>query len=281
VSLFNFEHSYRDGFHQYVTAGEVALDAVWPGLWEMQYPSDASLNPFLRFGINNGDGERLAVWRALSWAASAGLERFVIPNYYGDDSATALGIDPRTVDHVDWDYDIDVADPDAAFGDADRGFVKARHVVPLRPEPTSWERSTSGKARVIPLGRLSQLLALGPVVSEATSHITLFGLAAADRLPDLLQVLRGRRKPELADVLDVAKVMVDTAIDHDGFGRSYLVIRSKTELEKLDAIVAGFEQRFEAFSVRSSSINSFEDFGAAVETLLDVGSQPRAGGFDQ
>lgn len=267
-TVFNFEHSYRDGIHHYATAGQVALDAIWPGLWEMEYPGDRTLNPYLRFGINNGDGERLAVWRALSWAVTAGLERYAIPNYYGDDAVQTLGFDPSSVDHVDWDYDIDVSAPEATFQEADRGFVRACHVVPLRPDPTDWERATSGKARLVPVGRLEELLALGRVVSEATSHITLFGLESTDRLPDLLEVLRSRRPPTVAKVLGVADVVVDTAIEHDGVGRSYLVVRSKREIHEFENMVHSFEQRFQTYVERSSELESFDEFAAAIGDLL-------------
>lgn len=276
MTLFDFQHTEQDGFHQYATSGQVALDAIWPGLWEMRYPHDRMLNPYLRFGINNGDGERLAVWRALSWAVMVGLDRYAIPNYYGDDAATALDLDLRTVEHVDWDYDIDVAEPDAAFEQADRGFVKARHVVPLRPKPTEWECATSAKARLIPLIRLDQLLLLGPVVSEATSHITLFGLSAVDRLPPLLTVLRSRLRPKVAKVLDIADVIVETAIDHDGLGKSYLVVRSRAEIGDFEAIVNGFERRFKEYSDRSARMTSFEEFILAIEKLLDARTEPSA-----
>ncbi len=268
MTLFDFEHTQRDDFHQYATSGQVAFDAVWPGLWELEYPDDLKLNPFLRFGINNGDGEPLAVWRALSWAVTADLVCHAVPNYYGDEAALALGIDPNAVDHVDWDYEIDVAAPEATFEEADRGYVRARHVVPLRPEPTEWERTTRSKARLLPLIRLDELLSLGPVVSEATSHITLFGLSAADRLPQLLAALRTRRRPKVAKVLDVADVIVEMAVDHDGFGRSYLVVRSRRELDHFDGLVQGFEKRFEDYRIRCSGLASFEDFATAIGELL-------------
>ncbi len=68
--LFDFRHTADAGVHTYSCSASVTLEAVWPGLWEQEYPRDSNLNPYLRFGINNGDGEPQAVWRAFAWAST-------------------------------------------------------------------------------------------------------------------------------------------------------------------------------------------------------------------
>ena len=265
--LFDFRHTADAGVHTYACSASVALEAVWPGLWEQEYPRDSNLNPYLRFGINNGDGEPQAVWRAFAWAITNGTTRFAIPNYYGDDPANALGLDLAAVDLVDWEYDVDVGDPNATFATADRGFVHARHVVPLRPEPTEWERSTRSKARVLPLRSLADLHQLARATSEATSEITIFGLLHSDRYGALLDTLRGSARPRLSDVIEPGDVLVDLAVEHDGFGMSHLSVRSRTPLTAIHDIAAHFDRSFERYVTQVEAVGGFDEFAESIEAL--------------
>ncbi len=265
--LLDLRHTVDAGIHTYSCSAIMALEAVWPGLWEQEYPQDKNLNPYLRFGINNGGGEPQAVWRAFAWAITAGTSRHAIPNYYGDDAARALDLDPRAVDLVDWDYDVDVADPEASFETADRGLVRARHVVPLRPAPSEWERSTSANARLLPLQSLADLHQLARVTSEATSEITIFGLAGPERYDALLSVLQSRERPSLSDVTELSDVIVDIAVEHDGFGRSHLSVRSTKPLLAIHDVAAHFSRSFERYVEGIGKIQTFSDFAEAVGDL--------------
>ncbi len=267
VRLFNFLHSVDAGIHTYSSSAALALEAVWPGLWEQAYPEAQNLNPYLRFGINNGDGEPLAVWRAFAWAVTNGTARYAIPNYYGDDSARALGFDSGAVDLVDWEYDVDVADADAAFEMADRGFVRARHVVPGRPPPSEWDRSTRSKARLLPLRAMGDLHQLARVTSEATSEITIFGLAGPDRYAALLHILRSPERPSLLDVLKPGDLLVDLAVEHDGFGRSHMSVRSTEPLKEIDNLAAHFSRSFARYVEGIGQVETFKEFAEAVEDL--------------
>ncbi len=265
--LFDFRHTADAGVHTYSCSASVTLEAMWPGLWEQEYPGDTDLNPYLRFGINNGDGEPQAVWRAFAWAITNGTSRFAIPNYYGDVSAKALGHDPEAVDLVDWEYDVDVGDPSATFASADRGFVHARHVVPLQPEPTEWESSTRSKARVLPLRSLADLHQLARSTSEATSEITIFGLVQRDRHGALLDTLRGSTRPRLSDVIEPGDVLVDIALDHDGFGMSHLSVRSRTPLTTIHDVAAHFDRALERYVATVKRISGFNEFAESIEDL--------------
>jgi len=265
--LLDLRHTLDAGIHTYSCSADLALDAVWPGLWEQAYPEDEDLNPWLRFGINNGDGEPGAVWRSFAWAITSGTTRYLVPNYYGDASARALGLDPGAVDLVDWEYDVDVAQPAASFEVADRGFVRARHVVPIRPKPSKWERSTRDKARLFPVEALSDLHRIAPVVSEATSEITIFALAGPDRHDALLRTLRGSTRPTLSAVLGPGDVLVDIAIEHDGFGRSHLSARSAEPLAAINELAAHYGRSFQRYVECIETIETFSEFVEAVEQL--------------
>ncbi|MDF1598063.1 MAG: hypothetical protein P1T08_18480 [Acidimicrobiia bacterium] len=264
--FLDFGHEQSGDLHTYHCAVELAGDVLWPGLYEV-YSEDRLQSPYFRFAINNNDGEALAVWRALAWAVTAGRSRFAIPCYYRDDAARLLSIEPADIVMIDWEYDVE-AEP-GSLSDVDRGFVPARSVVPIRPEPTSWERAHRAKAGFFELRNSSDLIALALAVGgDASSEITIFGLAGEDRPTRLVERLRGETRPRLQEILDSGDVIVDLAVDHDGYGRSHMSIRACEPLPEVEILTGHYRQAFHRYREAVSNIDDFEQFAMAIDQLL-------------
>ncbi len=269
--IFRFRRLPDDPLATYVMS-EVNLPApVWPGLWQGDYPDDPVLSPFLRYGVNNVDGEALAVWRALAWALTEGTQRWAIPTFDRDAAAEGLGVAREEVTMVSWEYKVDTAV--AEFPGADRGFVPARSCVPV--ESDRWQRRHRHHAGLFALHDFADLTALELAVQfDSESEITLFGLAAGRTGADLAAGLDGPRPPRLADVLRPGDVFVDLTVFRDRFGdlddpTSHLTVRSTEPLdERLAELVDHYHAAFGSYVRGVDQIHTFEDFGAAMDELL-------------
>ena len=244
---------------------------LWPGLWELDYPEDKTLSPYLRFGINNGDGEHLAVWRAAAWAMVRNLSVCCIPMYYRDDAASMLSVSPERIRFIDWEYEVDNEKP--TLDTADEGFVPGRSCVPIRPQPTEYERSNAGRAGLFDIYSFDELTLIElAVAGDATSEIALFGLAGERRRSELLDALRGTRRPVLNDVLGPNERFVDLSVVRDRFGglTSYFIVRSfdPNIHDVVRSVAAHFDAAWEQYVAEVSTITTFEDFGAAMGRLL-------------
>ncbi|MEU5941841.1 hypothetical protein ABZ807_22255 [Micromonospora sp. NPDC047548] len=269
--FLRFEHQHRDGLHTYVIrADEADLPGpAWSGLWEQNYPEDPDINPWQRHGINNNDGEALAVWRALAWALTAGRSRFAIPTYYRDQAAQCLSVDRQTVQLVRWEYEVDVEQPECLS--ADVGFVPARACVSLWPAPDLWERRHAEFAGLFGLDSFRDFTNLDlAVAGDASSELTLFALSDPARAGFLAASLNQADRPYLADILQPGDIFVDLAVMHDlGIGASsYLTVKTSEATEKVGHLADHFSRSFRRYLDRVGQIRTFEEFHAAIDDLL-------------
>ncbi len=247
-------------------------EPLWRGLWELDYPTDRALNPYLRFGINNGDGEHLAVWRAAAWAMLSDLTVSCIPMYYRDRAATTLGISPTDVVLIDWEYDLDTEAPD--FESADRGFVRGRSCVPIRPEPSAFEKANAGRAGLFSLRSFDDLTAVELAVGgDANSEIALFGLRSDEqRRHDLTVGLRSHERPVLETLLLPDEWFIDLSVVRDRFlgTFSHFVVRSSAPdlPDRLTRITNHYDEAWRRYEERVPSIDDFVQFTEAIEALL-------------
>ncbi len=273
ATFLQFYHEYRDGLHSYIASAndEDLPPPAWPGLWEEQYPAERVDNPYHRWGINNSDGEALAVWRALAWALTGGRRRFAIPTYYRDEAAALLGLDRAATQLIRWEYQIDVEQSE--WSDADKGFVPGRACVPIRPEPDPWQRAHRGFAGLFRLTAFEQLTALDQVVGfDASSEITLFGVTdTPERAGSLAAALNSIDRPTLTELLLPGEVFVDLAMVRDrGIGwTSYFAVQTTEPTDDVDRKAQHYRERFGRYHDQLSTIRTFEDFHVAIEQLLD------------
>lgn len=243
--------------------------STWTGLWEMEYPNDPTLSPFLRFGINNVDGEGFAVWRAAAFALCEGLERIVIPAYYRDEAAAQLGVKRESVELIRWEYEVDNDQP--AIARADKGFVAARSCVPMRPAPDAFERSNAALAGAFRISTLEQFDAVDVAVSgDASSEVTILGLDGPDRVAEVLAGLRQRRRPKLHKLLEPGEVFVDVSIVRDRFlgQTSYLIVKAHDDRsEQIRSVAAYYNDAWNSYLQRVDDITTFEEFASAIEQL--------------
>ncbi|WP_432049892.1 hypothetical protein [Verrucosispora sp. NA02020] len=269
--FLRFAHERRDGLHCYVARADEAdmPGPMWPGLWEQDYPDDADLNPWCRYAINNGDGEALAVWRALTWELTAGRSRFVIPAYYRDEAAQLRSVSREAVRLVRWEYEVDVEQSE--WLSADVGFVPARACVPLRPAPGLWQREHAGFAGLFTLASFRHLTDLALAVGgDATSEITLFALHDPGRTRLLASTLNQAHRPDLAEVLQPGDIFVDLSVVHDlGAGAaSYLTVKTPEATDKVELLAGHFSEAFRRYANAASQIRTFDEFHSAIDDLL-------------
>ncbi|MEU8264820.1 hypothetical protein AB0C02_29915 [Micromonospora sp. NPDC048999] len=269
--FLRFEHQHRGGLHSYVIrADEADLPGpAWSGLWEQDYPEDPGMNPWHRHGVNNNDGEALAVWRVLAWALTAGRSRFAIPAYYRDEAAQLLGVDRGAVQLVRWEYEVDVEQPE--WHTADVGFVPARACVSRWPAADRWEHGHAEFAGLFGLGSFRDFTNLDLAVSgDASSEVTLFALSDPARAGFLAASLNQIDRPYLAEILQPGDIFVDLAVGHDrGTGASsYLTVKAAEATEVVGQLADHFSRAFRRYLDRVGQIRTFEEFHAAIDDLL-------------
>lgn len=239
------------------------------GLWEEEYPDESDLNPFWRYGVNNQDGEALAVWRALAWAITEAPLRAVIPRFDRDHVADYLGVPRDEVAFVDWEYEVNYES--APFELADKGFVPARSSIPIRPEPTAWERQHLDKAGLFRLKGLNELHRVDTGVSfDVASEVSLFGLPGLS-FAEVQAALSGPERPVLADLLGDAGVLAHLTTVRDRFlgHHSYFGIASRRDLSsELEELTRLYQDRWKRYYIDDEPPASFADFVAAMEDLL-------------
>jgi hypothetical protein len=270
-ALFSFDTTRRAGVTWHVMK---ATDTDIPeprcvDLWEQAYPDEPELHPFWRYGVNNQDGEALAVWRALAWAITDAPLRAVIPRFDRDHVADYLGVARNDVAFIDWEYEVNYESE--SFDDADKGFMPARSSVPIRPAPTEWERQHISKAGLFRLHGLNELHRVDTGVSfDVASELSLFGLRGTE-FSDLQSALSGPNRPALADLLGDTGVMAHQTVVRDRFlGHcSYFGIASNRDVSvRLDELARTFQHRGDRYCTNYRPSGSFQDFVAAMEDLL-------------
>ncbi|MEU7588848.1 hypothetical protein AB0A95_21435 [Micromonospora sp. NPDC049230] len=269
--ILRFDRDRRQGLHCYVMrADEADLPGpMWPGLWEQDYSESPDLNPWIRHAINNNDGEALAVWRTLIWELTEGRSRFATPAYYRDEAAQVLRIDREDIPLVRWEYEVDVERSE--WPDADIGFVPARSCVALPPATDSWQRDHAGFAGLFELTSQRDLTDLAlAVAGDATSEITLFALAEAERARLLTRALNQRDRPGLTEILQPGDIFVDLAVVHDlGAGAaSYLTIKAPEAIDDVDHLAEHYSRAFRRYATQVNQIRTFDEFHHAIDDLL-------------
>lgn len=274
-SLFEFEH-LRVGelnWHVMHALDTDIVEPLWPGLWELEYGDEPERNPFLSFGVNNGEGESLAVWRALAWTMTEKTNRIGLPAYYRDDAARNLGLGKADAILVPWEYEVDLEHGD--FSEANRGFVPARSCVQITPPPETWERDHQGFAGLFELGTFADLTALEHAVGfDATSEISIFGLSGR-AATELAQVLRTQARPHLDEVLSEGDVFVDLSVTRDRFPgtHSFLCFAARRDLSaELAAKTDHFESQWATYSREVDGLTDLQDFTTAMTRLLQMPS---------
>ena len=271
AALFEFEHIRANGLNWHVMhASEVDIvEPLWPGLWELDYGDDPRLNPFLRFGINNGEGESLALWRALTWAMTAGTNRVGLPAYYRDDAARNLGVDRTRTTLIPWEYEVDLEK--STFAEANIGFIRARSAVYINPPPTEWEHDHQRLAGLFDLAAFDDLTQLELAVGfDATSEISVFGVAGGDSR-SLGSRLTTDQTPMLSEVLGDRDVFADLSVTRDRFPDThcYFAFASHQDLTApLLEKTNHFEAQWATYRSEYAGFTTLEDFADGVERLL-------------
>lgn len=243
-------------------------EPCWPGLWELEYPDDEG-NPFLTYGVNNGDGEFFHLLRAMAWVLG-GAQPAVVGNYYRDEVAHALGRPRDAALMTTWEYQVDESEPDLA--QADKGYVKARACVPNRPAPDTWQAAHADRAGLFPISTFQHLTAVDVAVAgDASSEITLYGLPDSGSPSTLAAALNTDEPPPLPQILHIADTLIDLTQVRDLYsdGASRLLIHSRTDhAPRLREIEGAAEQGWNRYQETVPRLRTWDDFHQAMAALV-------------
>lgn len=272
MALLNFVRVDKESIFTWVhSAGDDdAPEPVWPGLWEMSYPEDRRVSPYFRFGINNGDGEGLAVWRSAAFAMCRGLTSLAIPSYHRDRAAAMLGRDREQVDLIEWEYEVDNENGDIER--ADKGFVPGRACVPMSPEPDEFQRRNRTRAGLFEVQSLDDFTALEIAVSgDVSSEVAVLAIDGSRDRDWVLASLRSDTRPRLDELLQPGECFVDVSIVRDRFlgQTSYLIMKSVNDLDdRVRAVAQHYNRAWDTYLRKVDTISTFEEFALAMEDLL-------------
>jgi hypothetical protein len=250
-----FRHTTRGALNRYVHAPgqDVVVEesnwAVLSGDW----PGDAP-TPYMRHAVNNNNTEEVAVYLGLMWQLTQGLTRHAIPCYYRDGAARILGKDCL---FVAWEYEVDAEDVDP--DSRDRGFVPARSVVSIRPEPTAFEWEHRAEAGLFRVDTYDDLVGVTrATLGDASAEISLFALAGGLR-DDLVDALRARNAPDLEDLLAEGDLFVDLTIGVDIGNYDSLIVYSRGDIsERLGQLTQEYEAAIDAYESRVPAVSTVE-----------------------
>ena len=181
----------------------------WDGLFESEPYEDELRNPYFNFAINNGLGEDNIIYTTLIWQLLKGKAAFGIPNYYRDEAKDIL---KKDFEFIIWEYDLeyeyDMTEP------KDNGFVEGRSCIPIRPEPTEWQKNHKHLAGLFTIDKYQDIIGLElATFGDASSEITFFGLDSDNN--NLVDKLSTSEKPTLDKILSDHDIFIDLVIGHD------------------------------------------------------------------
>lgn len=261
-----FHHSMRGALNRYAhTPGEAVVvdESNWPVLTS-DWPDDGR-TPYMRHAVNNNNTEEVAVYLGLIWRLTEGRSRHAIPCYYRDDAGRAMG---KGCLFVAWEYEVDAEEPDPDL--RDKGFVPARSVVPIRPEPTAYESEHRSQAGLFRVESYDDLVAVTrATLGDASAEVSVFALAE-DRRDHLVEGLRGRRPPELADLLTDGDIFIDLTIGVDMGYLDSLIVYSRDDLsDRLDHLAREYEAAIEAYEGRVPEVTTVEGMLRELDALAE------------
>jgi hypothetical protein len=264
VNPLAFYHSTRDELRRYAhTPGEAVVvdESNWPVLTD-GWPDDER-TPYMRHAVNNNNTEEVAVYLGLIWQLTEGRSRYAIPCYYRDDATRALG---KGCLFVAWEYEVDAEEPD---GDQrDKGFVPARACVPIRPEPTAYEWEHRAQAGLFRIDTYRELVCLTrATLGDASAEVCVFAVSD-DRRDELVDALRGRRPPNLSELLGDGDLFIDLTIGVDLGYYDSLIVYSRADIaERLNRLAGEYEAAIAAYEAHVPNITTVEDMLRELDTL--------------
>ena len=269
MKQIRFDAAVENGVnvYRYLPGEDGPVKAHWAGLYQ-QWPERPT--PWTEYAVNNNNTEEIAIYLGLIWRMTDGLARYGIATYYRDEAAVILQQEPRL---IDWEYDVDAEELDQ--GRRDRGFVPGRSCVPIRPEPTAWQREHAAQAGLFGIAEPRDLVGmLQATLLDASAEVVIFGVEPGpDRLTALTRSLSGATRPSLAAVLQSGDVFIDLTVGVDlGYGDS-LTIASHADLTaRLRHLADDYDQRIADYEAKISGRSSIQAFLAAMQDLTGMGA---------
>ena len=207
------------------------IEKSWSGLFENEPYEDKLKNPYYNFGINNNLTEDNIIFSTFIWQILKDKKSFGIPCYYRDEAKAIL---KKDFDFIAWEYDLEYDECEIHMAEPkDNGFVKGRSCIPIRPEPSEWQKKHKDLAGLFQVESYSDVIGLElATFGDATSEISFFGLNTNDK-NFLIQKLSTTKRPDLTDILEQEDIFIDLLIGQDMGYWTCLSVYSKTDISSL------------------------------------------------
>lgn len=232
------------------------IEKSWNGLYETELSEDELKNPYYNFGINNNLTEDNIIFSTFIWQLIKEKISFGIPCYYRDE---AKGILKKDFDFIAWEYALEyehhMTEP------KDNGFVKGRSCIPIRPEPSEWQKKHKELAGLFEIESYSDIIGLElATFGDATSEISFFGLHKNNK-NYLIQKLTTSQTPNLTDILENNDIFIDLLIGQDMGYWTCLSVYSKTNISaQIKSITTDIYNKCKHYEENIDNIKTIDDF---------------------
>lgn len=232
------------------------IEKSWNGLFESEPYEDELKNPYYNFGINNSLTEDNIIFSTFIWQLIKDKISFGIPCYYRDEAKEIL---KKDFDFIAWEYDLEyehyMKEP------KDNGFVKGRSCIPIRPEPSEWQKKHKELAGLFEIESYSDIIGLElATFGDATSEISFFGLQTNNK-NYLIEKLTTPQTPNLTDILENDDIFIDLLIGQDMGYWTCLSVYSKTDISnQIKSITTDIYKKCKHYEENIDNIKTIDDF---------------------
>ena len=255
---FHFEIEYHEGLHvfRYLSGVSRMVERNWPGLAQ-DWPEHPT--PYSEFNVNNNNCEEMAIYLGYAWRLTEGLCRYGIP------SAGRPNLQP--IGAVQWIYHTAIEQEGVA---KDKGFIPTFPHVPsdVRRLSVGGSGQIGAPTAVFSLNKFEELVLMQrPTLSNAESQINLFGLRPG-REQLLLQLLQGKKQPQLVDVLERGEIFIDIVVGIDRGYYDSILIESPTDIsENVKGLVQEYEKAIIEYESAVAEIRGVREFLQVLRSL--------------
>jgi hypothetical protein len=235
------------------------IEKSWDGLFETEPHENELKNPYFNFGINNSLTEDNIIFSTFIWQLIKDKKSFGIPCYYRDEAKEIL---KKDFDFIAWEYDLEYDECEKRMTEPkDNGFVKGRSCIPIRPEPSEWQKKHKELAGLFEIESYSDIIGLElATFSDANSEISFFGLGTNNK-NNLIQKLTTPQRPNLTEILENNDIFIDLLIGQDMGYWTCLSVYSKTDISnQINSITTDLYNKCKHYEENIDSIKTIDDF---------------------
>lgn len=275
AQTFSFSH-HREGqlfvYHYKNSSDRKLVQRAWPDKIDQNWWENWDYHPFKRYNVCGYSPVHNAIYLALAWKLTKGLNQFGIPTWARDEASKEI---EKAFDLVKWEYSC-ITNNGSIL---DQGFIRARS----NPGPIS---ITDGNVnyldnQIFKRRNLAGLFTLEsyeefigiqkPSLIEASSETNYFGIEDNKRIPRLKRSLKSFFRPKLENILGVKDIFINISVGLDIGYPDSVIIKTKQDISShLHALANEFYLSTKQYEIRMSEIYKMSDFTKAIGELVNL-----------